>query len=67
MTSLAQTFLAEVEAFLARTKMSASAFGHGAVNDPNFVGDLRKGRMPSLRLADEVHQFMRSHDEESAA
>jgi hypothetical protein len=66
MASLAQNFLSEVEAFLARTKMSASAFGHGAVNDPNFVSDLREGRTPSLRLADRVHEFMRSHEENAA-
>ena len=58
----AAKFLAEVEAFLDRSKMSATAFGKGAVNDPNFVGDIRDGRLPSLGLVDRVHDFIRSQD-----
>jgi hypothetical protein len=64
MTSLADSFIAEIETFLDKTKMSPSAFGKAAVNDPNFVSDVREGRAPSLRLADRVREFMRT---ESAA
>lgn len=64
----AEAFLAEIEAFLNRTKMTATAFGRAAVNDPNFVGDLRtKGRKPNLGLVDRVHDFMRRQSEGEAA
>lgn len=56
--SRADEFRSEVEGFLERTGMSASAFGRAAVNDPNFVLDLRAGRNPNLGLVDRVHDFM---------
>lgn len=56
----AETFLAEIDRFLTRTSMSASAFGRAAVGDPNFVGDLRAGRMPNLRLVAKVNDFIQS-------
>jgi hypothetical protein len=62
----AEAFLTEVEAFLARSGMSATAFGRTALNDPNFVGDLRSGRMPSLGLVDRVHDFIRSQEASAA-
>jgi 2,4-dienoyl-CoA reductase-like NADH-dependent reductase (Old Yellow Enzyme family) len=70
MSSLAQTFLSEIEAFLTERRMSATAFGRAAVKDPNFVHDLRGGRLPNLGLVDRVHEYMRSHSaiaEESTA
>lgn len=57
----AKSFLAQIEAFLERQGMSATAFGSEAVKDPNFVSDLRAGRMPSLRLVERVDEFMRAH------
>ncbi len=62
----AEIFLAEIDAFLDRSKMSATAFGRGAVNDPNFVRDLRAGRMPNLGLVERVHQFIRSQEASAA-
>ena len=62
----AEQFLAEVEAFLERSNMTASAFGKAAVNDPNFVGDLRTGRKPNLGLVDRVHEFIKSQEEAAA-
>lgn len=56
----AEAFLAEVEAYIDRTKITATAFGRAAVNDPNFVSDLRTGRKPNLGLVDRVHAFMRA-------
>jgi|APCry1669192522_1035417.scaffolds.fasta_scaffold00745_4 hypothetical protein len=61
-----ESFLAEIESFLTRSGMSASAFGRAAVGDPNLVGDLRGGegkeqRMPSLRLVERVHKFMANY------
>jgi hypothetical protein len=56
--SIQQTFLNEIEAFLERSGMTPSAFGKGAVQDPNFVGDLRAGRSPSLGLVERVYLFI---------
>lgn len=44
--------------------MSPTAFGRAAVGDPNLVGDLRNGRMPSLRLVARVSKFIAEHDAE---
>ena len=60
--TLAEAFLLEIERFLERSGMSATAFGLAAVNDPNFVGDLRNGRKPNLGVVDRVHEFIRNHD-----
>lgn len=61
-----ETLLAEIDAFRARSGMTASAFGRSAVNDPNFIGDLNKGRMPSLVLIDKVRDFMREQEASAA-
>jgi hypothetical protein len=57
-----QAFLAEIEAFLARSGMAATAFGTQAVNDPNFVHDIRSGRSPSLNLVAKVASFINEKD-----
>lgn len=69
MKTPAESFLDEIDAFLTRKGMSASAFGKAALNDPNFVGDLRAGRMPNLGLVERVNTFIRAQDadRESAA
>lgn len=54
----AQQFIEKIDAFLAETGMSPSLFGRLAVGDPNFVGDLHAGRMPSLRLVERVDEFI---------
>lgn len=52
-------FLAEIDAFLARENMTATAFGREAVSDPNFVHDLRKkGREPRTAVLERVRTFM---------
>lgn len=58
----AEEFLAQVDRFLERTGMTASAFGRAAVKDPNLVGDIRDGRSPSLRTLARVQNFMATHD-----
>lgn len=58
-----KTFLEEVEGFLKEAGMTATEFGRAAVHDPNLVRDLRKGRSPSLTLAERVHAFIASHKE----
>ncbi len=62
----AEAFLAEVEAFLLESKMTASAFGWEAVKDRNFVGDLRDGRKPNLGMVDRVHDFIANARERAA-
>jgi hypothetical protein len=57
MQDLREHFLAEVEAFLARARLSASAFGRDVMGDPSFVAGLRKGRCPTSRTI----QFARAH------
>jgi hypothetical protein len=58
--------LVEIDGFRARTGMTVSGFGRVAVGDPNFVADLRAGRMPSLKLIDRVRNFMQSQEESAA-
>jgi hypothetical protein len=56
----------QVEAFLTRTGMSPTRFGMSALNDPNFVSDLRrKGRKPNLDLCEKVLVFMANYDREA--
>jgi len=66
MESSANAFLAEIEAFLARERVSSSTFGRGAVGDPNFVRELREGRAPSLRMVDRARAYMARRREASA-
>lgn len=56
----ADAFLSEIANFIERAGISASAFGRAAVGDPNFVGDIRDGRSPSLRLVDKARAYMRN-------
>jgi 2,4-dienoyl-CoA reductase-like NADH-dependent reductase (Old Yellow Enzyme family) len=66
MRTPAQTFLAEIEAFLKRSGMSATAFGRNALNDPNFVHDVRDGRLPNLGLVGRVQEYIRSQRVDAA-
>ena len=59
--SMHDSFLAEVEAFLSRTGMSATRLGAIAVGDTRFVHHVRRGRSPRLATADRVREFMRDH------
>jgi len=51
--------LAEIEAFLLRTSMSAAEFGIQAVKDSAFVYRLRLGKDVRMRTADTVRAFMK--------
>ena len=55
-----ETFLADIEAFLKESGMSATFFGKAAVSDPNFVGDVRRGRKVHLDLVDQVDAYIKS-------
>lgn len=62
MRTPAESFLADIEAFLKRSGMSATAFGRDALRDPNFVHDVRAGRMPNLGVVGRVQDFIREQD-----
>ena len=51
-------FLHQIETFLAKAEMTPTRFGIDAVRDPNFVHDLRKGRVPSIKKAGDVLDFI---------
>lgn len=61
-----QTHLApivhEVERYIRRRRISASAFGMTAMGDPNFVRQLRQGRDPSSRIVERVRSYMNGED-----
>lgn len=58
-----ENFLSEIDSFLKRKEMSASAFGKAALKDPSFVMDVRAGRMPNLGLVQRVMDFIASQEE----
>ena len=51
-------FLARIEAFIRDSDISATAFGKRVAGDPNLVFDLRNGRSPSLRIAQQALRFI---------
>jgi phosphopantothenoylcysteine decarboxylase / phosphopantothenate---cysteine ligase len=58
MHTLARALLAEIEAFLAETGLTATKFGLAAVNDGHLVANLRKGNSVTLKTADRVRAFI---------
>lgn len=60
--SRSSVFLSQIEAFLARSGMSATAFGVSATNDRNFVHDVRRGRRPNVDMCEKVQQFIAEYD-----
>jgi predicted transcriptional regulator len=57
-----EKFLAQIEAFLARTGMPATTFGKAVLKDPSFVFDLRRGRKPTLDICDKILKYMAKKD-----
>ena len=56
-----EQFIAEIDAFLKKSGMTATAFGRSALKDPCFVGDLKKrGRKPTLGVVARVYDFISS-------
>ncbi|MEE8612239.1 MAG: hypothetical protein V3V60_15785 [Sphingomonas aquatilis] len=55
--------VAQVDAFLRRQKMTASRLGRDAFGEPQFVNELREGRMPGLARLLKLSAFMRQRDE----
>ena len=60
MSSAGKGLLAEIEAFLAGTGVTATKLGVAAVNDGHLVANLRKGMSVTLRTADKVRAYMAS-------
>ena len=58
MTTLDDFIRRTIEAYLARTNMSAREFGVLTLGDPGFVSSLKSGRSLRLDTADRVLQFM---------
>lgn len=58
--------LAEVDTFLANTKMAPTRFGIEVLGDGGLVKGLRSGRSLSLRNAEKVVRFMASYQPEDA-
>jgi hypothetical protein len=54
--------LGRIDAFLRRTKMSATRFGRDAVRDPNFVLNLRGGREPRPATRSRVLAFIAAEE-----
>ena len=57
----------KIEAFMRRTKMPQTKFGRLAANDPQFVFDLQRGRVPRPKTEQRVEHFMNTYSEESNA
>jgi len=66
-----QPFLAELEQFLAETRIPPTRFGRLVVNDMNFVRQVRQGRSPRLDTVELVRTLMermrREHQRKVAA
>lgn len=57
----------KIEKFLRQTGMPATKFGRLATRDPQFVFDLRRGRIPRTRTEIRVEHFMNMHHEDTHA
>ena len=67
MDPIAQTFLADIEAYLKASSTDATTFGKQVLADPSFVFDLRKGRSPSTRTMEKVRAAMSKAKTETPA
>ena len=63
MRTLTKLFESRLDAFLERTGLKPSMFGLRAAGDPNLIRQLRRGRSPTLKLADRILAFMDAYDE----
>src|SRR6185436_10900393 len=60
MSGATKGLLAEIEAFLAGSGITATKLGIAAVNDGHLVANLRKGSSVTLKTADKVRAYMAS-------
>lgn len=59
--------LADIETFCTAQEMAESQFGLLALNDKNFVSDLRDGRDIRFSTSERVRQFMVGYRQADAA
>ena len=57
----------KIEVFLRHTRMRPARFGRLAARDPQFVFDLRRGRVPRPTTISRVEHFMNKYREEPHA
>ena len=60
-------FLADIESYLTAAGMDPTTFGKRTMNDPQFVFDLRKGRVPSATTLDKVWLWMSDNEPQAVA
>jgi hypothetical protein len=58
--------LTEIEAFCAHHRMSERGFGEQALNDKNFISDLRSGREPRRKTVAKAREWMAAYRAEAA-
>ncbi len=54
----------QVERFLRKTGLTATAFGRLAAGDPRLVADMRNGRTPRAAMERRLEHFMNTYREE---
>lgn len=59
--------LSRIEAFCSEHKIGVTTFGRSAIGDPNLVAGMRSGRSLTLKTANTVVEFMRSHSQVPAS
>ena len=64
MKTITQQFLDKVESAIETLDMDPTCFGRDAMNDPNFVFDLRKGRAASSKTMDRVIAWIKANTPE---
>ena len=62
METLTHLFEPRVAGFLERAGLKPSTSGLQAPGDPNLIRQLRRGRSPTLALADQILAFMEAFD-----
>lgn len=55
--------VAQIDAFLSRQRMKPSRLGRDAFGEPQFVKEIKEGRMPGLATLLKLSAFMRQRDE----
>lgn len=53
--------LSDIEAFVEAHEITERRFGELALNDKNFVSDIRSGRSPSLNTVERLKRFMMTY------
>ena len=66
MTNPTEEIATEIDEFLSRTGMPPSAFGWGAIGDPNLVRHLKAGRELKIKTVLRIKKFIDSFERESA-